>query len=220
MYILYNYRLTMVYKTVCIVLGYRISREDLENLADFDYDGPDMECFSDLRCGLKIDSFTFPCCHGDGKPQEYILGFVVHTYYRFHTRCSECESSNFVCDACLGTTNNGYYDVTKIADEMPEVNIRNICFHCYSDNREDLGAPLTTARVVDHEYQEIEGLQLKHCKTCNLLPHKYRSPSDVLIQYYRGEQLCAELKKCGQKNIKRADIKLYYVVDDCLLCTG
>lgn len=40
-----------------------------------------------------------------------------------------------VCDECLGTTNNGQYDIVDIFDNVIEVNPDFVCHNCGNDNR-------------------------------------------------------------------------------------
>ena len=120
----------------------------------------------------------------------------------------------------FGHTNNGYYDVRTILNEPIEVNIRNVCLCCYADNRIDMGARHQTAKIVNHTFQcadeaETDINKLK-CKVCNSESFGYRCPTDHLQFHEYKYSLVTNFLK---NNKIDSDIKLYYMIDDCLSCT-
>ena len=214
----------MVYTQVEIILGVVIMLDDLKKIIMKEVD--DNKLIDELmdycrEYGVKefprnSQLYDYRCC-SKSKGKLFILGYPIHTYYRKKIRCSNCEEYS-VCNDCIGQTNNGYYDVEKILDGPNEVNIRNVCLYCYADNKQDLNAPLKTCFVengifLKNDYDK--SVRIK-CSTCNCVQNEHRSPTDFLkFREYRWNILCKFLKRF---NINK-DVKLYYMLDDCLSCT-
>lgn len=212
----------MVYFTLQIVVGALLSKEDLVKFgADFEdaddddeypYLGEDI-----LEGDIKI--FRFPG-HSKTSTKLYLVGIPLHTYYhRVDARCDQCTLRN-ACDTCLGRTNNGVYDILSITEQPTEVPLENVCFECYSDNRESLGGPEQNVPVVDGRcIGDPEAASLKSCKTCGSRVEWRFCPETVLKRDYHYEQLDRFLSYPSKKGKKVYPIKLYFMADDCVCCS-
>lgn len=101
-----------------------------------------------------------------------------------------------VCNECLGTTNNGTYDVDKILNSVVECPNEHICHYCKNDNR--------------CVYEE--------CKRCGSAPLKLTpGQKDHRDEYnlINPSELCIARNKVDSTK----QIKYYYMLDDCLSCT-
>ena len=209
----------MVYFTLKVVLGVVLTKDELKMIiGEQFFDENYCYDFNDFKIdGLpkKIELFRFPCC-SDSAKKLFILGHTMHTYYRKYIRCDQCPEY-CVCDTCIGNTNNGYYNVREILSNPTEVNIRNVCLYCYSDNKLDLGGPITTCTIINDRFQKpiSEDLRIK-CSTCNNLPNEFRCPSDFLKWCNHN---CSQISKFLNNYKINKEVKLYYSLDDCLSCT-
>lgn len=99
----------------------------------------------------------------------YLAGIPLHTYWRRvgmhsdkcdHRHCgghgeeSDADKNATpdyytLCDTCIGTTDNGVYDVGAMIERPAEVNLRHVCLRCYADDRRDLGPPHQDLPVVN-----------------------------------------------------------------------
>lgn len=160
-----------------------------------------------------------------GTEEGFIIGVALHVYYRRHNiKCRDCKEFT-CCDTCIGQTNNGFYDVSGICDKPTEVNLRHICFACFADNRDDLMAPVKDKIYGKDNKEEKSTPQAKSgrrpppklCSTCGCKPDDRFCPETMLQRDYR----CEQLKKFLQKYpaLKDKEIKLYYLLNDCLCCT-
>ncbi len=203
----------MVYTQLYIVLGAEISFKDMKKFFGIKHHD---EVY-DIVLGSDMEIFKFKCCSKISK-KKYIIGFKMHTYYRNFIKCEECDEYT-VCDKCIGHTNNGYYDVVKILNELTEINSRHVCLRCYADNRIDLGARITTAKIIGNRFQDdnTNDDELKlNCKVCNSKPSGFRCPTDNLKFH---EYKYRHVSKFLETNKITKDIKLYYMINDCLSCT-
>jgi hypothetical protein len=153
-------------------------------------------------------------CHDE---EMFIVGIELHEYYRKHNcSCGDCEKYA-CCDACIGQTNNGYYNVQRMVTQPVEVNLRHLCFHCYSDNKEDLQAPRA-----DHDFSDKNKPFSKEgmfCKTCGLKPDPRFTPETIMKRdSYRYQQLKLFIAD-KMPSLAEKEIKFYYLLDDCLCCT-
>lgn len=118
-----------------------------------------------------IKIFPFECC-SESSGKLYILGIKQGTYHRKVHRCKNCDEYS-VCDKCIGSTSNGFYNVIKISEEPVEVNPKYICSSCFHDHRYEnfvfcssCGAeeePYKTSSVFKRERYKslLEGKQIK-----------------------------------------------------------
>lgn len=83
-----------------------------------------------------IQLFTSPCC-SDVACKSFILGNKIKSYDRLNAKCNNCPSPHTLCDNCLGQTENGFYDVTKIFDKITQINEFHVCKYCNNDKRGD-----------------------------------------------------------------------------------
>jgi len=130
-----------------------------------------------------------PQCHSIAINHLFIIGTCVKKYKRIITKCYRCDE-NSACGYCIGLTENGYYDVRKIFNNIIEVDKNHICKWCHNDNR------------------KIK----KSCKLCKfskeglkLCLEKKNRIFDILI----GEWFT-------NKNLTKEHIKYYYLLDGCL----
>ena len=77
--------------------------------------------------------FDFPCC-SKLNDVKAIYGWKAKSYHRRMHRCKNCDKYS-VCDKCICSTENGFYDVNKIIDEPVEVNPKHLCENCDHDHR-------------------------------------------------------------------------------------
>lgn len=208
----------MVYTQLHIVVGSVLTYADLERIFDIE----DPYAINDIDLDAPMEIFPFSCC-SDSATKLFIIGYKLHTYYRNHIRCDDC-GEHTVCNKCIGHTNNGYYDVKTILNEPTEVNIRNVCVECWADNKRDMGARLETAPIVNHRFQSVDvdvdvadaNHEELNCIVCNIKPYGFRSPMDNLMFH---EWRYNSVAKFIAKNNLKTDIKLYYMINDCLSCT-
>ncbi len=207
----------MVYTTVEIILGVSVTRENLEKMIDVDEGGyVDEICIGTTIANENVNVHQFPCC-SEAAGQQYIVGISLHKYYRKHgIRCEKCPDKYHVCNTCLGTTNNGCYDVDSFYSGPVEANIRHICLHCFSDNKRDLLSPQKDLPVLNNRVQGDKE-DMICCNTCGIEPDWRFSPETSLKRVHHYEQLKEVLKRCNAP--KNCEIKFYYVVDDCMSCT-
>jgi hypothetical protein len=196
------------------ITGVVVSQQQLEQITDVDEAGfVEDEVLDTLRNGMPVRIYQFPCC-SDSQGLKYLIGVSVHTYYRKHgVRCDKCDPNGFfVCDTCLGTTNNGVYDVVAIHNGPVEADPRHICLQCYSDNRKDLGAPAEDLPVNNHRVQgDPENPNLHQCETCGLKPDWRFSPRTSLKRTGLYEQLKKSLK---DSSVKGSDGQRFKMVDE------
>ena len=204
----------MVYRKLEIVLGAVVSYGQLKEIFNVTdpYDIPN-HIYNKRWYENSIRILTFPCC-SDSAQKLFIVGFVMHKYYRKYSECDNCAEYT-CCDDCFGKTNNGHYDIDKIFNSPTEVNIRHVCLRCYDDNRVDLMAPSITTDYKTYCADANKSLELA-CKTCNLKHETWRTPTDYLKFH---EHRYGIVSKFLKTNDIESDIKLYYMIDDCTSCT-
>jgi hypothetical protein len=197
-----------MYHTVSIVLGAVVTKEELMNYATYNEEESRFQkgSIGKVPCG-RVCIHSLPG-HEEEAENTFVIGFDLHTYYRYHnTGCEKCEKYT-CCDTCIGQTSNGFYDVVKMQEEIIEVNLRHVCLHCYADNRFDLG--MGTIEWVHNK--------LKCCKTCGKYPaYPEKSPEDALARDYHVEQLRKFIDK--REVIKGRHIGFYYIMGGCMCCT-
>lgn len=197
-----------MYHSISIVLGAVVTKQELMNYATYsDEDGLfDKNSIGKVRCG-RVMIHRLPG-HGEVAENTFVIGFDLHTYYRYHNvGCEKCEKYT-CCDTCIGTTNNGFYDAVKMQEEVVEANLRHICLHCYADNRTDLGMGK----------MEWVHNKLKCCKTCGKYPSRPEmSAEEDLARDYHVEQLRKFIDK--REPIKNRHIGFYYIMEGCICCT-
>jgi hypothetical protein len=84
----------------------------------------------------KIQLYTPPCCSKMCQ-EYYVLGHCVKIYRRLDVQCEKC-TNYFCCDTCLGQTENGFYDMNKLFNEIVEVNEKHVCGWCNNDKKDEL----------------------------------------------------------------------------------
>lgn len=148
----------MVYHQLFIVKGVVVTVEELRTfLLKHDEEAKDLEVYdlislyeeSDIKFqGQSIDIFPFPCC-SENNNKLFIIEVKVHTYYRKHVKCYQCDE-NSVCDYCIGETNNGQYDVQAILDGPVSIVPSTVCDSCGADNK----GPFKKCNVCYRNYKE------------------------------------------------------------------
>lgn len=204
----------MVYKTLEIILGFVVSKGELEKLMNVDSGGyPEKNVLTQVSDFL-IKVYTFPCC-SPSQGKKYIIGIPLHTYYRMHgVKCNNC-TDYFACNTCIGITNNGFYDVIKIFNKPVKVDINKICLHCFSDKQE-LNALQIDLPIVNNRVQgDLKNNNLQKCNTCGILPDNRFTQKTMLKKFNNKYSLLKE----KSKNITNNSINFYYMIDDCLSCT-
>jgi len=200
----------MVYKSIKIVLGIAVSNKIVKTLAERD-ENEWINTMGTLKCKKNVNIYQLP----GHNSKKFIIGISLHKYFRKHVpNCEECDEY-IMCDTCIGQTNNGFYDVITMIEEPIEVNIRNICFHCFSDHTDDLGAPLENILPADY-MSERNSDRLQECSTCGLKPDFRFCPKTALNRNHYFDQLSKFFQDYDELMNKK--IKFYYLVDDCLCC--
>nr|QBK86397.1 MAG: hypothetical protein LCMAC102_01920 [Marseillevirus LCMAC102] len=174
----------MVYTQLNIVAGVILTKEE-KNKIEEELDKSSILQFHGPMGG---------CCIK--KRKMHLFGVCVHTYYRYHQRCENCEKYT-VCDECIGQTNNGHYDVLTIAESDVKVERRHLCPCCFSDNKSDYD----------------------RCKTCNSKFDETPRSFDKWLTNVSYFHLLGELLKDLEIGRSLTDFDFYYSVDDCLSCT-
>jgi len=207
----------MVYTQLIIVYGAMVTLEDLRKVTDdVDEDGCLDNPTLPKLAGHQVEIFSFPCCSKSGC-KLYVVGYLMHTYYRKLTRCDKCPSY-CVCDECIGMTNNGYYNVNDIVDKPVEVNMRHLCLCCFADNKKDLNAPKESieekgAKFMNHcpSHESIP------CETCGNRQDGRFAPETAVKRGFYHKALNNFLRNdCDREN---TECKFYYMLNDCLSCT-
>ena len=211
----------MVYQTLKIVLGFVVSKQQLSELLDIPKEEMLMnndQFSSSLHDAFNVDSnvkvYGYPCC-SPLSDKKWIIGIEMHKYYRKLTNCKDCGEYS-TCDTCIGFTNNGYYNIIQIFEKITKVNLRNICFSCFHDNKEDMELPIKTTEIVNGRFVPTE-LSNKQCNCCGFTNSSFRNPRDHLEFSY--DHLFRKLNVINSNVEKNRPIKLYYVINDCLSCT-
>lgn len=78
----------------------------------------------------------YRCPYCSGLQNKFILGTLVKSYHRLKIKCDECEKYTS-CDKCLGMTENGYYDVETISENVVQLPNECVCFACGNDKKCD-----------------------------------------------------------------------------------
>jgi len=209
----------MVYTTVSIILGIHLNREELKEILRVDELGEFDEFDRDLEHKIinkNVEIFKIPCCESENK--QYFVGLQMHTYYRKHgIKCDNCDKYS-CCDNCIGQTNNGFYDIVRMADNPVEVNSQHVCLHCFSDNKRDLGGLSEDLPVIDHRCIGSDNPPgLSRCDTCGLKPDWRFSVENCLKKncfYGDLEDFFSSFDSARHK-----PIKFYYCLNDCLCCS-
>ena len=131
----------MVFTQLEILQGYIVTVEAIKKFLEKATDINDEDFYFDVvdvfnktvakTLGLKL--YIFPCC-SKNQGKLYYLGNIVKKYKRKLHRCEDCTKYS-VCDSCIGSTSNGFYDVDKIINEPVKVDWNNLCMYCYHDHR-------------------------------------------------------------------------------------
>lgn len=213
----------MVYMKLKLIMGVVVSREELAKILNIEVDEDPLDDSSILATTLaekQVKIYNFPCCSpANGK--QYLIGIHLHTYYRKHgVRCGNCPTHGlWVCNTCLGTTNNGVYDVDAIHKGPVEANLRHLCLQCFSDNRKDLQAPQEDLPVIDNQVQgDPDNPAILPCETCGIKPDWRFCPQTSLKKWGPNYEQLKMVFKLHNVPLDR-EIKFYYMVDDCLSCT-
>lgn len=229
----------MVYTTLDLILGFVMTKEELIELLDLtpkpssnDTDGEELfvdedgNTYSDIHFdvlftetfGHKLQLYKFVCC-SESAYKLFIIGFQMHRYYRKPIKCEKCFDKCWLCDKCIGHTNNGFYDVDAISNRPVEANIRHICPWCFHDNKKDLGGPKETASVVDSRFVtgKFDYQHWMQCDVCNGRQDEYRCPQEFMEWHNQGYYNSLNSFQTGNHLSK--PIKFYYMVNDCLSCS-
>lgn len=136
---------------------------------------------------MGIRLFSWPCCTKIS--DVYFLGVITKKYNRLRVRCNKCEKYS-LCDTCIGQTENGFFDVSKILNTVFIVDDSHICQWCFNDKKEDV----------------------QQCKFCNY--DKLIKAGMYLRQHnFRDERLEKWF------NDSKLPTNFIYMLDDCLSCT-
>ncbi len=207
----------MVYVRLLIVCGAILTHEQASKLVKPDEDGDICCTEAVMKINTRpIDLYSYPCCT-EIRGEKYLVGEVVHTYYRKNVKCEKCPSY-CVCDNCIGITNNGHYDVDKIINTPTTVPLEELCQHCFAHNRKNLGGITEDFPIINNRIQFPEKFvdpKMERCEICNLRNDTRFTPQKVLEQSYRCTSTRRKLLELG------IDVKFnyYFFVDDCLSCT-
>lgn len=193
----------MVFNTVSLVVGFIVTLEEALKLFDltkeeYEEEGDRLggETLKNLNRCLKAKLYNYPCC-SDLNQKKFIVGKVVKTWVRKCTRCPNCEEYS-LCDNCIGQTCQGYYPVDKILNEIVECPIENVCMYCWKDNKKKI---------------ETE------CEDCGHKPNwqmRFNCPQE---NKFEDQELVKWLIAYKTENGLNSDVKIYYMLDDCLSCT-
>lgn len=127
------------------------------------------KCVSRRGCKdpLVVDKLD-KCCHNPAPGVDtplFMVGLPLKSYYRVKVKCADC-GVHTVCDKCLGTTENGFYDLVRISKELVSLPEDDICANC-------------------NHHQRRDALGSKVCQVCHYdlsNGHKYK-PSDLKSEF-------------------------------------
>ncbi|AQN68653.1 hypothetical protein [Saudi moumouvirus] len=199
----------MVYSKIILIEGYALSINELVEFLEYlrkshsylmprDYKNETINLNVQEKIewieenGISIDSsyginiFGPRCC---SETKDYIVGKKIKTYKRVIIKCSNCDK-HFCCDKCIGLTENGYYDVDTILNQVVPVKKSHICKYCHNDNK--------------------KSAKLK-CKFCKF--HKLNGTCRPKIKWTKNHS-----EKIWFKN-KKKSLGYFYQLNDCLSCT-
>lgn len=199
----------MVYTKVYIVFGLIVDRRDLRKIlkkVNLEYSDDEYHYLIQYHKDLTIEARRIM---NHEKDPSFWVGIILHTYSRYIMHCLDCPKLSS-CDMCIGSTSNGYYNITEITKEPQEVNIRNICMYCFHDNRVDLKTPISDWEIIDGKIQIDKSFKSNRCTNCNQEQTNRFSPETVLKREFMYERM---------KKLSKSEPKLYYILDDCLCCT-
>ena len=138
----------------------------------------------------RIQIYRMKRCCSDIKTHTYVLGKISKTYYRINAICDNCPKYA-CCKRCLGLTDNGYYDIYEIFNNVTRVPDNQVCKICYHDKKEN-----------------------NECKFCNFEMYQYQG---VREREPRFEKSIFDSRVDKFFNVD--DIKYYLLLDDCTSCT-
>ncbi|QGR54288.1 hypothetical protein [Moumouvirus maliensis] len=199
----------MVYNKIILIEGYVISVSELVEFLEFlrnshpylvpiDYKRETINLITQDKIdwikenGINFDpsygfkSFSPRCC---SESNDYIIGKKIKTYKRVIIKCTDCDR-HFCCDKCIGLSENGYYDVDTILNQVVPVNKNHICKYCHNDNKENAKFACKFCK-----FQELDGI----CRPINKWTENHT-------------------EKIWFKN-KNKSLGYFYQLNDCLSCT-
>ena len=200
----------MVYSKITLIFGVKITSQELAQVSFelFNFIGDDLESpYVDQDEVLPNELEFFPSvCHSK-KPLIHLLGWQKgNVMWKYETRCGKCKIYG-LCNRCLGTTNNGVYNIKKIAENnCVKISNKRICPNCFTDQRKSIW---------------------EKCRTCGATTTMFFNRGIYSQQEYVKEDLTNKMKKAiehfdlpkevMEKILKTAGYYLY--IDDCLTCT-
>ncbi|BCS82698.1 hypothetical protein QLL95_gp0209 [Cotonvirus japonicus] len=144
----------MVYNKIIIIEGYSLKIDELVDFLELQREISQWSLPKDYKSDTKnlnkeekiewikqngiysdkysnIEIFQPRCC---SKSEDYIVGRKIKTYHRISVKCNDCDKY-FCCDKCIGLTENGFYDVETILNEVKPIKKNHICKICHNDNK-------------------------------------------------------------------------------------
>lgn len=195
----------MVYTFIEIIYGTVVSRQDLlkyfypfltgESIEDITNDVHE-ECIEFNRDVFShgVEIFNYPCC-SELNDKQWIVGIVMRKYHRQYQDCESSEKCNGYnhSSECLGMTENGFYDVDKILNNVVHIPEGQICYNCYNDNKE-IVSQCKSCKYTICKSSGIDWVVMSGLKKCKM-------SKELLIEF-------GKLPK-----------NFIYRVDDCLNCS-
>jgi hypothetical protein len=118
---------------------------------------------------------TFPCC-SELHNVKFIVGRAIKEIKRLNVECSECASFRGACincDTCFGATENGFYDTTKIHNELVTVKDHCVCKWCFYDKCDShLACPRCHHETFKNSTVNTNKSLIFDTKFVDLLPNK------------------------------------------------
>ncbi len=108
--------------------------------------------FKDPENNLDIMLYKYACCSEIGY-ENYVIGIMVKSWERTNVSCDKCEGF-YACNTCLGTTDNGYYDVEMILNDVVTVPSDNVCYHCWRDNGNNIQKCIECGQVPQIKFED------------------------------------------------------------------
>ena len=198
--------------------------------------------FNDLLARFNIKILMWPhseiCIDG-----KYILGTIVKRYNRIAVSCDKCKEYS-CCNHCIGLTDNGWYDVSRICYHIVPISKSQICQYCSNDQKTVLFpkkvtdkkvADKTDKKVTDKTDKKVTDKKVADKKVAD----KKVTDKKVKNEYSKSCKYC-HFEKLGKKkfNIGRYGLiefpderlkkwtdtlgrshEYIYMLDDCLCCS-
>lgn len=233
----------MVYTSVTICYGLCFTKKQLidiyqKNPSSF-VEKDDDSYYIDIMNEFDLDHINNVCCLKD-EEQNFFVYVPIRVYDRtenmsnFTRRrkglpvCNDCDE-DFMCETCLGMTENGYYNVEKLRKE-PTI-CENFCFYCGHDNKakdvlkENNKCEKCNEQIMTSLYSRCV-LEIIQNKNYGTLIDFIDNDTKESVKKLASSKYYLEMEKAKIKIIQfkeKYDLnekgKLYYMIDDCFSCT-